>query len=280
MAAAIGAELGVRVEGAVPLSGGDINEAFRVELSDGRVVFVKQNLNAARAMFPREALGLRYLAEAKALELPDVLAVSSEDGEGPGFLVLEYLEPGRRTPGFDELLGRGLAELHRFGDREFGLPYDNYIGSLPQANAVHANWPEFYQSRRLEPLLRRALSRGQADQHLAKRFERLFERLGDLCGPAEPPARLHGDLWGGNLHADARGNPVLIDPAVYAGHREVDLAMMRLFGGFSPVVFAAYAEAYPLAAGHEDRVDLYQLYPLMVHLNLFGSGYRGGVERA
>ena len=278
--AAVAAALGAKVTRAAPLAGGDINEAFRVELSDARVVFVKQNLAAARAMFPREAQGLAYLAEARALAVPEVLAVSAEVGDGPSYLVLEYLEPGRRRPGFDEELGRGLAELHRVGDSQLGLPYENFIGSLPQANHVHAEWSEFYRAERLEPLLARAIARGQADRHLAKRFERLFSRLHDLCGPEEPPARLHGDLWGGNLHSDARGNPVLIDPAVYAGHREMDLAMMRLFGGFSPQVFAAYEETFPLAAGHQERVDLYQLYPLMVHLNLFGSGYRGGVERA
>ncbi|HEY6729066.1 MAG TPA: fructosamine kinase family protein, partial [Polyangiaceae bacterium] len=123
-------------------------------------------------------------------------------------------------------------------------------------------------------------AQGLADSGLAQKFDKLYAKLPDLCGPPEPPARLHGDLWGGNLHVDEDGAPVLIDPAVYGGHREVDLAMMRLFGGFGADVFSAYREAYPLASGHADRVPLYQLYPLMVHVNLFGPGYRGGVERA
>jgi fructosamine-3-kinase len=263
----------------VPLSGGDINEAFRVELADQRVIFVKQNATASRAMFPREAQGLGYLAETRALKVPEVMAVSDE-GDSAAFLALEYLEPGPRQRGFDEALGRGLAELHRFGDAEFGLDHDNFIGSLPQSNRHHETWADFYGEERLRPLVKRAVDRGQADRALASRFEQLLSKLEDLCGPSEAPARLHGDLWGGNLHADAEGGPVLIDPAVYAGHREVDLAMMRLFGGFSPTVFRAYDEVFPLTAGHQDRVDLYQLYPLLVHLNLFGSGYRGGVERA
>ncbi len=278
--AALVAMLGARVERAERLSGGDINEAFRVELSDGRSVFVKQNSQASRSMFPREAQGLAYLAEARALRIPEVLAVSDEEGEGAAFLALEYLKPGRHRAGFDEELGHGLAQLHRHGAEAFGLGHDNFIGSLPQSNRSRPSWHEFYRRERLEPLVTRALGRGLADQALVRNFERLFARLEQLCGPPEPPARLHGDLWGGNLHSDTSGAPVLIDPAVYAGHREVDLAMMRLFGGFGPDVFAAYAEAYPLADGHEERVDLYQLYPLLVHLNLFGRGYLGGVERA
>lgn len=277
---AVAEALGAGVERCAALSGGDINEAFRVELDDGRVVFVKQNRSADRTMFPREARGLSCLSEARALRIPEVLAVSPEQGQSPAFLVLEYLEPGRQRSGFDEELGRGLARLHQSGLPSFGLDHDNFIGSLPQSNRSWPSFAEFYQHERLEPLLGRALELGLADAALATRFERLFAKLEDLCGPPEPPARLHGDLWGGNLHSDPDGAPVLIDPAVYGGHREIDLAMMRLFGGFGSAVFSAYREQYPLASGHSDRVPLYQLYPLMVHVNLFGRGYLGGVERA
>jgi fructosamine-3-kinase len=203
-----------------------------------------------------------------------VLAVDAE------YLVLEYLDPGRPTGDFDERVGRGLAALHRAGPERFGLDHDNFIGRLPQSNTPCDDWAEFYQSRRLEPQLRMASDRGLADTAMRRDFDRLFARLTERVGPKEPPARLHGDLWGGNLHRDGHGEPVLIDPAVYGGHREVDLAMMRLFGGFSARVFAAYAEAWPLAAGHEERVSLYQLYPLLVHVNLFGGGYVGSVKRA
>lgn len=264
--------LGGAVTGARPIGGGDVNDAWRVEAGD-RAVFVKTNDGADPEMFLREAEGLAWLAEAKALRVPEVLAVSS------AFLALELIEPARRAPDFADRLGRGLAALHRFGAEAFGWREDNFIGSLPQDNGREEDWPAFYARRRLEPQLRMAADRGRASPEMRRGFSRLFARMGELVGPSEPPARLHGDLWGGNCHVDERGAPVLIDPAVYGGHREVDLAMMQLFGGFSERVFAAYDEAYPLAEGWRERVPLYQLYPLMVHVNLFGGGYTASVER-
>jgi fructosamine-3-kinase len=261
------------------LSGGDINDAFEVELESGQRVFLKTNTSAPPEMFPAEAQGLAFLREAGALRVPEVLAVSGPEPDAPRFLVLELLDSGRRVRDFDERLGRGLAALHRFGAPTFGLAHDNFIGSLPQSNRARPSWAEFYWLERLEPQLRRSVASGLSSQRMRSGFERLAAALDQLVGPSEPPARLHGDLWGGNLHVDDRGEPCLIDPAVYGGQREVDLAMMKLFGGFGPAVFEAYAEAYPLAAGHDERVALYQLYPLMVHVNLFGSGYVPAVER-
>ncbi len=275
---ALSAALGAEVTRASRLGGGDINEAFSAELSDGRIVFVKTNASADPAMFPAEARGLEWLAEARALRTPSVIAVS--DGQGPAFLALEYLESARPRTGFDEELGRGLAALHRSGAPGFGLDHDNFIGRLLQDNTPAESWPAFYAGARLRAQLELAQKKGLADAGLSRRFDQLFARLDALVGPAEPPARLHGDLWGGNLHVDDQGAPCLIDPAVYGGHREMDLAMMKLFGGFGERVFAAYNEAYPLAPGHEERIPLYQLYPLMVHVNLFGRGYLGSVERA
>jgi fructosamine-3-kinase len=260
------------------VSGGDINEAYRATLDDGRVVFIKTNRNAPAEMFPSEALGLAWLALAGVLRVPRVLAVS-QAGQAP-FLALEYLEPAARARGFDELLGRGLAALHRFGAPSFGLGHDNFIGRLPQSNTAARDWPSFYRDQRLVPQVERAARANLLGSEQRSAFERLYERLPDLVGDSEPPARLHGDLWGGNLHVDDVGAPCLIDPAVYGGHREMDLAMMRLFGGFAERVFATYDEAYPLSAGHEQRVDLYQLYPLLVHVNLFGAGYVSSVMRA
>ena len=275
---AVEAELGSACKSALPVGGGDINEAFRVTLADGRTVFVKTNERADPNMFRAEARGLTWLAEARALRVPEVLAFSP--GTAPAFLVLEHLSPGKRVPDFDERLGRGLALLHRSGAPSFGLDHDNFIGRLPQGNGSLPTWPEFYRERRLLPQLVLASERGHAPAGLTRGFERLFARLDDLVGPPEPPARLHGDLWGGNLHVDDRGEPCLVDPAVYGGHREMDLAMMRLFGGFSPAVFEAYGEAFPLSDCHEERVALYQLYPLMVHVNLFGGSYVSAVVRA
>jgi len=277
--ASLAAALGARVVGGRPLSGGDINEAFEVRLGDGREVFVKSNVRAPNDMFVAEARGLAWLGDAKALRVPGVLAASGANEVTP-FLALELIRPAPRAPNFDELLGRGLAVLHRHGASAFGLDHDNYIGRLPQTNTFAATWPEFYRVRRLGPQLKAAVDADLAPTRLRRDFERLFARLEALCGPAEPPARLHGDLWGGNLLADDRGEPCLIDPAVYGGHREIDLAMMKLFGGFGPGVFAAYKEAFPLADGYRERVALYQLYPLMGHVNLFGTGYLPQVEAA
>ena len=271
--------LGQSVRSLTRLSGGDINEAFELRLSDQRHVFLKTDARAPRAMFTAEARGLEFLREARSLRIPEVLAVSPAD-EGQPFLLLEFIRsvsPGR---GFDEQLGRGLAALHRFGAPGLGFEAPNFIGRLAQENRAHSGWAEFYRAERLEPQLRSADAAGHVPKALNRGFERLFSKLPELVGQPEAPARLHGDLWSGNLLVDEHGAPCLIDPAVYGGHREMDLAMMRLFGGFSERVFAAYAEAFPLSTGHPERVLLCQLYPLLVHLNLFGSGYLGAIERA
>lgn len=259
------------------LGGGSINDAFRVTVADGRVVFVKTHANPPPGMFEAEARGLRWLEEAGAIRVPRVFAVS--DGQ-PAYLVLEMLTPAKRRPAFDEELGRSLAALHAFGAPSFGLDHDNFVGRLPQSNEPAENWPSFYWTSRLEPQLRVAYDHGLVGPSMRARFETLRSALPNLVGPDEPPARLHGDLWGGNLHVDESGAPCLIDPAVYGGHREVDLAMMRLFGGFGHRVFTSYDEAFPLAPNASERIDLYQLYPLLVHVNLFGGSYVGSVDRA
>jgi len=279
LAATLAGALGSPVAGARPLSGGDINDAYEVTLADGRTLFVKSNATAPADMFIAEARGLAWLGDAKALRVPTVIAASGANDATP-FLALEMINQAPRASNFDERLGHGLAALHRHGAAGFGLDHDNYVGRLPQTNKLAVTWPEFYRVRRLGAQLKRAVDDGLASVRMRRGFERLFATLEELCGPAEPPSRLHGDLWGGNLLGDEHGQPVLIDPAVYGGHREIDLAMMRLFGGFGARVFAAYEEAYPLAPGHVERVPLYQLYPLMVHVNLFGGGYVGSVESA
>jgi protein-ribulosamine 3-kinase len=271
---AVARAVGSAVRSARPVSGGDINSAHEMTLTDGRVVFVKSNFVADPTMFAAEARGLAWLAEARALRVPAVLAV------GDTFLVLERISPARRRADFDERLGRTLAALHRFGAPGFGLDHDNFIGRLPQSNTPAPTWAEFYRARRLEPQLRLARDAGLCSSAMVRGFDQLFSVLEQRVGPAEPPARLHGDLWGGNVIGDETGVACLIDPAVYGGHREVDLAMMRLFGGFGHHVFDAYQEAWPLSPGHEDRVPLYQLYFLMVHVNLFGGSYVEQAESA
>ncbi|MFK7990608.1 MAG: fructosamine kinase family protein [Sandaracinaceae bacterium] len=254
------------------IAGGDVNEAWKVRLEDGRTVFVKTQPGAADSVFAREAEGLRWLGEAGSLRVPEVLAV------GPTFLALAFVRSARPAPDHAEQLGRGLAALHRSGAAAFGGEHDNFIGRLPQDNTPEVDWATFYRERRLRPLVARAGDLLPAGA--LRRFEVLYTRLDELVGPTEPPARLHGDLWGGNAMVDDAGAPVLIDPAVYGGHREMDLAMMRLFGGFDERVFAAYREAWPLASGAGERVPLYQLYPQLVHVCMFGRGYVSGVVGA
>lgn len=276
LAVAVGSAVGERVASALAVAGGDINQAWRISLASGADLFVKANPAAPAGFFAREAEGLRWLAEARSLRIPLVRAVS----DAPAFLALEWLEPGPPAVDFEATLGHGLAALHRSGAPAFGLSRDNFIGSLPQQNAPLATWAEFYGERRLRPLLRAARDAGVLPHSLATRIEAIVSRLPELAGPAEPPARLHGDLWSGNVHRDASGEPCLVDPAVYGGHREVDLAMLRLFGGASARTFDAYAEAFPLASGADERVELYQLYPLLVHVDLFGAGYVDSLARA
>lgn len=275
--AAVASAVGQPVETATAIAGGDVNRAFRVRLASGAEVFVKHRIGAPPGMYTAEAHGLEWLVAGGALRVPTVVAVRDE---APRLLVLEWIERGAPSSTHDDELGSGLARLHQAGAPSFGLDRDNMIATLPQSNTPTATWAEFWTTRRLEPLFRNAVDAGLLVRESLPRWERLFSRMPDLCGPPEPPARLHGDLWGGNAIVDATGAPVLIDPAVFGGHREVDLAMMRLFGGFSQRVFAAYHEASPLADGHSDRVSLFQLAPLLVHLILFGGSYRSAVERA
>ncbi|AKF08621.1 fructosamine kinase family protein [Sandaracinus amylolyticus] len=274
IAGALERALGARVVDASRVSGGDIHDAWRVELADGRRVFVKSARGAGDPeTFPCEARGLAWLGEGP-LRVPRVLAVE------PRFLALEWIERGRPARDADEALGRGLAALHRLGASGFGLDHDNFLATIRQDNAREDDWPTFYGRRRLEPLVRAAIARGASSPSMVRAVERVIAELTRLCGPAELPSRLHGDLWSGNRMHDEQGAPVLFDPAVYGGHREIDLAMMQLFGGFSERVFDAYDEAFPRAPGHEARVPLYQLLPLLAHAVLFGRSYAASAEDA
>ncbi|MGD9572110.1 MAG: fructosamine kinase family protein [Thermoleophilia bacterium] len=276
--AALGEALGAEPVSARPVGGGSINRAARVALDDGREVFVKHHPEAPPGAFALEADGLRWLGVPGAPRVPEVLAVG--DAPGARFLALEWIADGGgggATAG--EEMGRSLAALHRAGAPSFGWERDNVIGPLPQANDPLPDWAGFHAERRLLPMARAAADAGGLTPAGAARVEAVAARLPDLGGPPEPPARLHGDLWGGNAMLGAEGGPVVIDPAVYGGHREMDLAMMRLFGGFPASAFAAYEEEHPLAPGHEDRVELCQLYPLLVHAVLFGASYGASAER-
>jgi fructosamine-3-kinase len=263
--------------GARPVGGGDINEAFRVELAGGREAFVKTRPDAAPGEYRAEAAGLEWLAEPRALRVPRVLEV--EDG----YLALEWVAPGALSAAGEEELGRGLAALHGAGAPGFGSFRGSegeqaWLGSLRLPNGAAEDWPSFYAERRLRPLARLAGERGALSAEGMRAVERVCERIGELAGPPEPPARLHGDLWSGNVLADVEGHPWLIDPSAYGGHREVDLAMLGLFGDAARTI-AAYEEAAPLADGWRERVGLYQLLPLLAHAALFGGSYAQAAER-
>jgi fructosamine-3-kinase len=268
--------------GARRVGGGDINEAWRVTLADGGTAFVKTRADAGPGEYTAEADGLAWLAEPGALRTPRVLEV------GEDYLALEWIEPGRLDTAGSEELGRGLALIHVAGAPDFGDPQlgggsptgvPSCFGSLSLPNEPTADWPSFYAERRLRPLAALAQERGALSDAGVRAVEQVCVQITELAGPPEPPARLHGDLWGGNVMADTEGRPWLIDPSAYGGHREVDLAMLRLFGTPSERVFAAYAEVTPLADGWEDRVQLWQLLPLLVHAVLFGGSYPAAAER-
>lgn len=253
-----------------PVAGGCINDAHRVTTADGGVLFVKTASDAPDGMYEAEAAGLRWLAEGGA-PVPEVVSV--REGGRPRGIALEWIEPGPPGPGRDEQLGRDLAMLHHSGAPSWGLDHDNFIGDLAQPNQPTSTWAEMWAERRLRPFVTEAHRRGSISGAGRSAVERVADRIEELAGPSEAPARLHGDLWSGNAITGADGRAWLVDPAVYGGHREVDLAMMRLFGGFSERTFAAYREAAPLAEGWQDRVVLWQLYPLLVHAVLFGASY-------
>ena len=227
--------------------------------------FRKVDPGAPSDFFEVEAAGLEWLRAADAVAVPRVISV------GHDHIELERIEHGSWTPATDERFGRELASLHRAGALAFGGEAGAYIGPLAMPNESAPEWPEFYARQRLEPFL------GGVPPGLRAPIEHVIERIPVLGGPREPPARIHGDLWRGNVLADSSGTPWVIDPAAHGGHRETDLAMMRLFGGFGDACFAAYHEAFPLADGWRDRVALHQLHPLLVHCVLFGGSY---VEQA
>lgn len=266
----------VTIDSFSPLVGGDINEAFRLQTNSGPF-FMKFNSGIRYpGMFEKEATGLRLLADTAGVKVPGVfLHGQSEDNI---FLVLEYIDPGPQKVSFWSDFGRSLARMHRHSSDAFGLDHDNYMGSLYQSNKRHVSWRDFFTQERLEPMVRMARDRGYINRETIPAFERLYRRLHDIF-PEEPPALIHGDLWTGNYMMDKHGNACLIDPAVHYGHREMDIAMSRLFGNLAEEFYDAYHAEYPLKKGWQERVDICNLYPLLVHVNLFGEGYVGGVER-
>lgn len=262
--------LGSSIAARVPLGGGSINDVCRIETASGERFVLKSG--SGGSVFAAEADGLETLRAAKAIRVPRVF------GNGMDFLLLEWIEKSRPRPGFFREFGRSLALLHRTTGETVGYSMDNFIGALPQSNAPSEQLAEFFARRRFMALANLGVERGRLRSDLRSKIARLCERLPDLLAPIdEPPALLHGDLWSGNfLVADAAA--VLIDPAVYYGPREADLAMTRLFGGFPEEFYSAYEEDHPLPDGWRDRVDLFNLYHLLTHAIMFGGGYGAQAE--
>ena len=263
------------------LSGGDINKAYGLTLNTGDHIFMKANAKSNAAFFTAEEAGLQAIAATHTIETPKILCTGTDDGEDVGysFLLLGFIKSGGKRTDYWETFARELAALHQADTGRitegFGFHQDNFIGAGPQKNTPAAKWIDFYRDCRLAPQFQRADSYFTAEDRT--KITKLLDRLEDFLIEPQAPSLLHGDLWSGNVMCGPDGKAMLIDPACYVGHREADLAMTELFGGFPAEFYDAYREAAPLQPGYEDRRDLYNLYQLLNHLNLFGPTYLGPV---
>jgi protein-ribulosamine 3-kinase len=253
-----------------PVGGGSINHTYRITAGK-ETFFCKINeLAAFPNLFETERQSLELLAQQRVIRIPQVVA-SGNNGEHQ-VLILEWIEQGLQTDTFWTRFGEQLAALHHIRGKQFGGTTDNYMGSLPQSNQPTDNWTDFFIQQRLQPQVKLAVNRQLLEPAHVQQFERLYQQLGNLFAP-EPAVLLHGDLWSGNFLCDASENPVLIDPAVYYGHRSIDMAMTTLFGGFDSLFYERYNFHYPLPVNYRQQWEICNLYPLLIHLNLFGKSY-------
>jgi len=256
------------------VTGGDISDAYVAKTNDV-TFFIKTNNTLLTGLFQKETFGLLTLRKKTALKVPKPIHY---DIYGDTlYLVLEYLEKEKETPQTWKILGEGIAALHQQTQPQFGLSYDNFIGSLIQPNSLTETWAEFYAEQRILPLVKKVFDKALFTKEDTEAAETICCKLSSLF-PDEPPALLHGDLWSGNVMACSNNEAAIYDPAVYYGHREMDIAMTLLFGGFDSAFYQHYQDIYPLQSGWQQRVALCQLYPLLFHLNLFGSGYYNRVK--
>ena len=253
------------------VTGGCINNTYLL-LTESKKYFLKLNSSNLSNLFKTEKLGLELLSSTKTIRIPKVI-LQEEDPEQ--YLLIEFIDSNPESINYWADFGKRLAQLHKNTSLSFGLDYDNYIGSLHQSNKQHNNWIDFFISERIKPQLKLATKNSF---ELNNYFEPLYKELKNIL-PNEKPALLHGDLWSGNQMPDEKGRPCIYDPAVYYGNREVDLAMTTLFGKFPNEFYISYNNEYPLIQGWKDRLDIHNLYPLLVHLNLFGSSYLGQIKQ-
>lgn len=268
----------LEIEGEQSVSGGSINRAHKLQTNQG-ILFLKWNQSASDNFFEVEAKGLELLGSAETnLRIPKVIAFHSPDNETPGFLLMEYIQEGSGDSSYSFNFGVELAKLHNTKAEHFGLPYHNYIGSLPQKNGKYEEWISFFVEKRINPQLKMAIDSGKLSQNILGHWKSLINKLDQLLPPTKP-SLIHGDLWGGNYLFDENGDAVLIDPAVYYGHPEMDLAFSKMFGGFSGSFYEGYESINSLPDGFSNRVPIYNMYPLLVHVNLFGGHYTSQFNR-
>ncbi len=258
-----------------PVGGGCINQCFHL-VADRGAYFVKCNEPQYLDMFEKEQEGLVALASHGNLLIPK--PINSGIMGSSSYLVMEFIESSSQGTYYWERLGEGLAGMHRQTKDQFGWETDNYIGRLPQSNCWHQSWTKYFVQERLQPQIILARDSRILPPDVQIDLEKLCGRM-DHYVVLEPPAFLHGDLWSGNLMTGPLGEPCLVDPAVYYGHREIELAFTMLFGGFDEKFYQAYNQSYPLSTGYQQRFDIYNIYPLLVHLNLFGSSYLGDIKQ-
>lgn len=275
---------GTRVESAGRISGGDINEAYGLTLTGGECIFMKSNAKEKLSFFTAEAAGLHAIARTKTIGTPHVLGVGTDEGRGGfSFLLLEFIRGKSHNAGYWKDFAGQLSDLHRAStvgavpNGKYGYGCDNYIGRRSQVNKGYDSWTGFFRDCRLEPQFRDAAQ--YFDKEDLKRIVRFLDHIDEILVEPEYPSLLHGDLWAGNVITGNDGRAWLIDPAVYVGHAEADIAMTELFGGFPPAFYDAYQERIPLQPGYERRRDVYNLYHLVNHLNMFGRMYLSEVKR-
>ncbi|MCR9014469.1 fructosamine kinase family protein [Aquiflexum gelatinilyticum] len=265
----------IRLKQARLIAAGNVNQGVFLETSEGSF-FLKTNFEEDNDIFEKEADGLNEMRANSPLKIPKVYQFGKEGDYR--FILMEWIQTDKPNPVYWQELGMGLAQMHMTTQQDFGYKTPNYIASIPQKNTVIHAWSEFFIQNRLEPLIGRAYYENLIDLDFFKKFQQIYPVLEDFF-PKEKPALLHGDLWSGNIMRGKNGMPVLIDPAVYYGHREMDLAFSRLFGGFEAPFYESYETVFPLEPGFEDRIPVYNLYPLLVHLLLFGKSYLPGIEK-
>ena len=264
-----------RIVELTPVKGGDINLAFRYACGS-RMYFVKANRVECMDMFTKESDALNFIGSQKIISTPEVIELGKS--ERLAYLILAYIDPDTPTQPSWQDFGHKLAQLHRVSADSFGWKQSNYIGSLVQHNEQMTSWAEFYAEQRLLPLIKHCRDAKLLHSVEMRLAMSMPARLHDIC-PSEPPSLIHGDLWNGNFICSEKQTPYLIDPSISFAHREMDIAMTLLFGGFSPHFYDSYQDTYPLFPGWSSRLDIYQLYYLLVHLRLFGSSYHQQVMR-